>query len=282
MTSSLRSRADERVLPIGPVGLALFGALGVGGVLLGIRHGASPAAIVAAGSLALAVGFGLVQLPVRYVGPLWLLAVLAGIVAPRWTGQPLAFPWVGLLFTGQALGIRLRQSRQERRRARAGLPPTVRLRRAPPSGPDTLRVVRDDGPDHVETAEVPPDDVRAAVRALDGRTRTGVSVLRGDARLDVGGDASGVMAVYQCDDVAARGLPAWFVVTSADDPSSSVEVDLRVVGVDAHLPAGGLTTLGPALAALDTFLATNGRAPGLPWRTGRDVDDLRAIFEALA
>ena len=107
-------------------------------------------------------------------------------------------------------------------------------------------------------------------------------MFRGGARLDVGGDAAGALAVYQCDDVEAAGLVPWSVVSSADAPWSVAEVEVRLVGVDAHLPAGSLTTLGPALAALDTFLVSGERAEGLPWRSGSDVDDLRAVFEALA
>lgn len=281
MTGSLRASLDERDAPYGAVGLVVVGVLGVAGVLLAWRHGAGATAIVVAVVLATAAGLGIVQLPPRWVGPVWLLTLVAGIVAPRWTGQPVAYPWVAFLFVGGATGQQLRHHRQERRRARAGLPPTSR-RRAPVPGPAQLRVVRDDGADQVETVDAPAADVREILHALDGRTRTAFSVLRGTARLDVGGDASGAMVVYQCDDVVAEGLPAWSVVTSADDPWSSAEVDLRLVGVDAHLPAGGLTTLEPASAALDAFLATSGRAPGLPWRTGPDVDDLRAIFEALA
>jgi hypothetical protein len=281
VTSSLRSGGNERIAPFGALGLVLIGLLAIGGAVLGVRHGASPRGLVVTACLAIAVELGVVQLRRRWLGPLWLLTIVAGLVLARSAERPLAYVWVGFLLVGQAVGLQLRHRRQEQRRARAGLPPTPRPRRTPGPGAQ-VRVVQDDGDEQVETVDAPPADVRAALAALDGGTRTALSVLRGDARLDVGGDASGPMVVYQCDDVAATGLPAWFVVSSSGDPWAGAEIDLRLVGVDAHLPSGAVTTLEPALAALDAFLLTGGRAPGLPWCTGRDVDDLRAIFEALA
>ena len=183
MARSLRSRADDRVQPFGPVGLAVVGALAVVGVVLAVRHGAGPLPIAVAAALAVGAGAGLVQLPAPWVGPLWLLVLVAGMTTPWWTGLQVAYPCVTFLFVGQALGLRLRHHRQERRRARAGLPPSARGRGdAAAARRSGLRLVRDDGDDRVETVDVSTAEVRAALEALDGRTRTGLSVFRGGAR----------------------------------------------------------------------------------------------------
>ena len=59
-----------------------------------------------------------------------------------------------------------------------------------------------DGDDEHRLEAPGADRVAAAVRALDGDRRSVVSILRGEARLDVGGDARGAMMVYESDDHA--------------------------------------------------------------------------------
>ena len=151
-------------------------------------------------------------------------------------------------------------------------------RRPPGAATARLRSVHDDGRERVELVSPTAAEVRLVVEALDGRTRTGVSVFRGAARLDLGGDAAGLLLVAQCDDTTAR-RPVWSVLTSGPDAWRRDEVTLLVARVEGHLPYGSLTPLAPALAALDAFLTTGGRAPDLPWRTDGDVDDLRSVFD---
>ncbi len=66
-----------------------------------------------------------------------------------------------------------------------------------------------------------------AVRALNGRDRTFVSVFRGSGRLDVGGDAAGAMVVFQSED-----RRTWHQVRTP--VAASGEVTVKVGGMEGH------------------------------------------------
>ena len=117
-------------------------------------------------------------------------------------------------------------------------------RRPPDAATALLRVVHDDDRERVELVSPTAAEVRTVVEALDGRARTAVSVFRGHARLDLGGDAAGLLLVAQCDDTTARP-PVWSVLTSGPDAWRRDEVSVRVARLDGHLPYGSLTPRRP-------------------------------------
>ena len=274
MTQSTRTRnATERVRPPGPGGYLVAGLAIAGGTALALSRGGASTAVVLVAVLGTVAATGVMVLYRRWTLPVLLLVTVAGSGVLVRVDRALVPAWVGGVVLGLALGLELVWRRQQRRwgPSRSTAPRTAGL--------PGLRTVRDDGRDEVETVDPAPPEVRADVEALDGRTRTGVSVFRGTARLDIGGGAAGPVVVYHCDDTTTKKLPLWSVLTSGRGLPGEPAVDLLVAGLESHLPGDGTTDLPAALAALEVFLLTGGRAAGSPWRTGRDVDDLRGMFE---
>jgi hypothetical protein len=269
--STRTSDVAQRVSRPGVVSYVVALLLVAGAVWLSLDRGAGAAAVAVVAVLGTGLGLGVMLLPRRWNLPALVVAAIVGSGVLVRVEQPLPPTWIAALLLGVALGVQLLWTRQQQATGPTR-PPSPRTATA-------LRSVRDDGPDEVETVDPEPGQVRADVEALDGRSRTGVSVFRGSARLDVGGDAGGTLVVHQCDDTTTRKRPVWWVLAVAEDPWSGPEVDVRVARLDVHLPSGGTTSLAPAVRALDAFLASGGRAPDLPWRTGRDTDDLRAVFD---
>jgi hypothetical protein len=121
-----------------------------------------------------------------------------------------------------------------------------------------------DGPDHdYEAVDPDPEVVLGAVRALDGRGRTSVSIFRGRGRLDVGGDADGVMVVAQADDRAH-----WHMVidpAAAPDGRTDETVTVGFGRLPLEYPRGRTTRLPQAEAAVTSWLLHGTRDPGLAW-----------------
>lgn len=264
MATETRTPLDDRVARTGLPLVVALGLVAAGLTALGVHRGAGPLGVVVVVVVAVALGAAVAALRGGWSLLTFVASTVGGMSVLRWTTPALAPAWLALLLLGVLVGTRRRWTRQQAAR--------------PPAVPATvLRTVHDEGPAEVEVAGPTEADVRRCVEALDGRTRTGVSVVRGVTRLDVGGDAAGTVVVFQCDDTTVR-LPLWSVVT-AGRAGADAAVDVRVAGIDAHLPGDRTTGLGPALVALEEFVTSGRRAPDLPWRTAADVEDLRAVFE---
>ena len=69
------------------------------------------------------------------------------------------------------------------------------------------------------------------------------------------------------------------MLTTGAVGDDGAEVELRVVGLEAYLPAASVTHLPAAMAALEELLLPGGRATDLAWDSDRTVDDLRAPFQ---
>ena len=238
-----------------------------GGVALGLRADADPALVAAAALAGLVLAFGALLLP-RLSGAATAVVGIGGLILLAKVGDGgVAFAWPGAVGLGATLATEVLWRRQEARR---------------PPGADTarLRTLHDEAGGLVERADPSSEEVGGLVEQLDGHSRTGVSVLRSPARLDLGGDARGSLLVALCEDTTAR-RPVWSVVASEADHAPDDEVSVRVAGIDAYLPARSTTTLAPALAALDAFLLTGRPTADVPWRTGTEAEDLRAVFDGL-
>ena len=266
MAESTRTRdVAQRVERAGAVGHAFAVLLLAGAVVVSLRGDLGLVPVLVVAILGTAVGVGALLLPRRWNAPAMVVALVMGLFVLVRVDRALTFPWTAGLLLGLTLGL------------------DVLWRRQQPSGPRPatgvlLRMVQDDGPDDVETTDPSVDDVRRAVTALDGRRRTGVSVFRGVSRLDVGGDAAGPVVVYRCADVSTP-RPAWAALTTGAVGDDGAEVELRVVGLEAYLPAASVANLPAAMAALEELLLPGGRATDLAWDSDRTVDDLRAPFE---
>ena len=126
------------------------------------------------------------------------VAVLVGLLGGVAVGQALGVPdawnlsWSLALLAGLVVGSVLFAARSRRPGGRPASP------EPPPAG--SVLLTWTDGDDEHRLEAPGADRVAAAVRALDGDRRSVVSILRGEARLDVGGDARGAMMVYESDD----------------------------------------------------------------------------------
>jgi hypothetical protein len=117
------------------------------------------------------------------------------------------------------------------------------------------------------------DDLWRRIAALDGHHHSYVSLLRGDARLDVAGSASALM-VFQSES-AHDHRSVWHHLTSADAALPDGDVVVRAGGLDGHFPRSTTTSREEAVRAGRHFLATGARDPGLTWRGDRGVADMR-------
>lgn len=196
--------------------------------------------------LALLAGLGTVLLPTPLRTVAAFVVGLGGAIGWGIAGPPLAIGWLLLYPSAYAVGGHLSAGRRSRPKQRTDPPPPVTV----PSQQGAL----------------------ADVEALDGVDHTVVTLRRGAARLDLGGDARGAMMVYHCPDSGAR-RPQWAHLATRSADAEPVVV--RVAGTDGHFLAGQVTSLEPARRAVIAFLTTGDRAPGLDWRTGDEVADLR-------
>lgn len=244
-----RLRRNELVLLLVPV------LLGIAPVVL---WRIEPALGIAVIVLGFGLGLGSVWLPAvpRQVA-LWVIG-LGGALAWGVLDAPLALSWLVLFPCGVAVGGHLRSFRT--------------VSEPSPPATDANRMEHDRGGETIVTTSPSAEAARTAIERLDGEHRTMISLFRGQARLDVGGDAAGVIMVYHSDDPAAA-RPEWSHLITPGAPDTEVEV--RLADDLGHFRTWQTTTLEPARAAVAEFLRTGRRADGLDWRTDREVADLR-------
>lgn len=259
-----RAARTERVLAPGWFGYLLTGGLAAGAVVVAGVHGVSATLVAVTLALAVLVGLGAGLVP-RFGMPLLLVAfiVSTGITSDLDRGVALVPP--GGLFLGFTLALSVRYRRQQAARPPAPDPP----------GPGRAHARWDDGEEGMAVEDADAATALDAVRRLDGRTRSVVTLRRPPARLDVAGDAAGVMTTHHCTDTTAR-RPRWRHLATATGPDD--EVDLRLAGGDGHLPRHRTTTLDPALRAVTAFLADGpgGPDPSLPWSDDDPDGETRA------
>jgi hypothetical protein len=139
---------------------------------------------------------------------------------------------------------------------------------APPSGLDPSRegevpfLARwKDAAYEYETTERDLDLVLGAVRSLNGKDHSYVSVYIGRGRLDVGGDAQGLMIVQQSDD-----RRNWHQVLDPTHPEKPRDAQ-RIVYAGALLgyPRRDLVRLHDAEAAVTAWMTLGQRATSLTW-----------------
>lgn len=205
--------------------------------------------------------------PLTIVVPWMVRAVViavADIAALSWanagghSGRGYALSWFIATISGLGLLLALAHRRWRRqRRARAeGAAPTDL---DPSNGKDVgvFATWRDDAYDY-EAAQPGLEVVLGAVRALNGRDRTVVSVFHGRGRLDVGGDAAGRLVVLQSDD-----RRAWHMVEDPAEPEGKAPI--VVAGVFTHYPRRRMVPLVAAERAVSTWLLRGERDPDLEW-----------------
>ena len=121
----------------------------------------------------------------------------------------------------------------------------------PPAGSVLLTWTDGDSEHRLEAPGA--DRVAAAVRALDGDRRSAVSILRGEAHLDVGGDARGAMIVYESDDHTDHRTTWHHLTTPFDGDAGEDEVAVTIAGWPGRFRGRQTTTLDPALRAIEHF-----------------------------
>ncbi len=196
-----------------------------------------------------------------------VLVVAAGVGALAWAAAPgavgIGYPLTWFVASGAGLTplAQLHHCRWARRRVASA-------EGAPPSGLDPrhgrdvgLLATWSDGTWDYEAVDPRPDLVLDAVRALNGSSRSSVSVYRGKGRLDVGGDASKRVVVLQSDD---RGK--WYMVIEPHEPDD--QLFLVVDNQRAPYTERQTTTLPSAERAVRTWMERGERDPGLEWWPG--------------
>lgn len=253
-----RDRAGDVVLALGCAGLGLVlpVALGIDPVLTTAVFAGGVAAGTATGPLS---GGG------KFAA--FFILFLAGIVALGAVDRTdSGGSWCAGMVLGAVLGVVLA--------GRVRSPAGPALHGSHPGAAPALRARWDDGPESVEPEAPATATLLDAVRSLDGRERTIVSIARGQARLDIGGSSDGALLVLFCDGVDAR-LPRWQALAHAPGGPAASEVVVRIAGMDGHVPEDVTTTLGPALEAVEHFAATGARVPEHAWRSDARTGDLR-------
>lgn len=253
MTSS-RGSFSTRLLGYIVVGVLLV----VFGVLLPLHQHVSAGRV----GLVVLVGvvFGLAVAALRSRGRFVAFFGLLFVGAAVWSqvDQRLLPTWFLALVFGALVGADLPYSRLE---------PAPRQGRATTKQPRTRLLGGRDGGEEdsaldsglpMPAAEV--SRVLEAVRALNGRDRTVVSVFRGAGRFDVGGDAAGAMVVFQSED-----RRRWHQVRTPG--AASGEVTVTVGGMEGHYPGRETTDLQAAVVAATTWLRDGSRDPRLSWFT---------------
>lgn len=231
----------------------------------------------------LSVGFagvGLLLPPASVVLPWWLrclfvaVSVIGLAVSTDWSNEP-SMACFGSFASGIVTGVVvlgwLLQRRAWRRRMASaeGAPPADL---DPRGGSDVgiLATWSDEAYDY-EAVDPNIDVVLGAIRALDGATRSVVSIYRGRGRLDVGGDAGSAMIVQQSDNrrrwnqVVNSMLPP---LSSKEDARKASKTRITYAGQSMELPDQRLTDLASAEIAARTWLLNGERDKSLSWWEG--------------
>jgi Immunity protein Imm1 len=115
--------------------------------------------------------------------------------------------------------------------------------------------------DASDIAHPSPEDIEAAIKALDGMHRTTVN---DDAHLAVGGGTGGQYVVYATFDNAR-----FFMLMSSEQ--SECKVLLFIGGQEGDYPKSIVVDLPLALAAAKSFAETGQIDMALQWRSHRAV-----------
>jgi hypothetical protein len=115
--------------------------------------------------------------------------------------------------------------------------------------------------------------VEAKVRALDGRDRTLVSVVRGHGRLDVCNGANGLFVLFEAGDV--RDDASWRMPAK---PALAEEVEVRMGDIVAPVDRGLLIDLDRAVAIATAFALGTAVRPEPDWWEGPQVLTVRPSF----
>lgn len=178
--------------------------------------------------------------------------------------------YAGSVLIGLVLLGKIGERRAWRRRL-------ARAEGAPPSGQDPTggrRVGRlltwSDAAYDYEVVDPSLETCLQVVRALDGDSRSIVSIHIGRGELDIGGDARGAMIVQQSDN--RRGWRGGYqvaeptVVDRRTDPwTNGRKVRIRYAGADMVYPPEILTELSAAEAAVRSWLDRGERDRSLNW-----------------
>lgn len=217
--------------------------------------------------------------------PLALFGVVGLLVVRADWGTDRGLAYAACAATSLGLGVAIawwfveRRGFQDRARSGEGAPPTG----LDPTGGADVGVLarwRDDRFEY-EASDPRPEVVLDAVRALDGGSRSIVTVYRGRGRMDVGGDAAGDMVVQQADrrrrwtaGFQVTG-PSWRAPTSAEEAAEVRTRWVRFGGAELEFPEDLLTTIGPARTAISTWLDEGVRDASLTWwsppERGREI-----------
>lgn len=244
---------------------ALFAAVMVVLSAVAVARGADVVAVVVVALVAVLVVPATIVLPVpRLRVPLAVVAGLATYFALAGSGAANVF-LLGAAVSGLATGwgvlsvLERRRWWERRLRLAEGAPPAGL---DPRGGKDVGLLAWWADVDHeYEVVDPTPEVVLAALRELDGRERSIVSVYRGTGRLDVGGNASGPVVVQQSDD---RGH--WFqVVDGVERPDGHEAIGVVVAGAVLGVLRSRTTDRETAERALRTWLADGVRDPALTW-----------------
>jgi hypothetical protein len=123
---------------------------------------------------------------------------------------------------------------------------------------DYWQGVRCDGSD---IANPSPEDIEAAIKALDGKHRSTVTIRGNDvAHLAVGGGTGGQYVVY-----ATFDNTRFFTLMSAEQSESKVL--LLIGGQEGGYPNSIVVNLPLAMAAAKSFAETGQIDPTLQWRS---------------
>jgi len=216
---------------------------------------------------------GVVVPPATFVLPWWLriaVVLATGVGLLSWSdggegGIGLVLTVLAALLAGSVLLLWLVHRRWQRHREAAaeGAAPSGR----DPSGGKDVGVFatwRGEGYDY-EAAEPSAEVVLDAVRALNGRDRSAVSVFHGRGRLDVGGDAGDRLVVMQSDD-----RRRWHMVVDPHQPEG--KLPMVVAGLATHYPRQRTTTLPEAERAVAAWVERGEREPSLDWWADTALD----------
>lgn len=199
-----------------------------------------------------------------------------GIESSGWDwGRDRDLAYAACYFGSLILGLALLWKVSDRRAWRRRL---ARAEGAPPSGQDPTGgrkigrlLIWSDSTYEYEVADPSIETTLHAVRALDGETRTFVSVHIGRGELDIGGDAEGTMIIQQSDNRRswrkAYQVADPAVIDRKSDPwaSGRPKIHITYAGSDKVYPDQLLTTLTAAEAAVRSWLDRGERDRSLNW-----------------